>query len=285
MKYLFKYENFKHTNKYGENITEKEFYELYNKNCKNHKKNDFKIYRSITSTKPYIYVNPTEPRVSIEPENLHVAILSESERWKDFPPYNKSIIGAVNLGTWVSYYGNAYEIIPYDNNRIVVCPDSTIWHSFGGFGDYTGYIRVISKFLQIITDWDYKYKDDWKTIQNKINKINLNEVNDFESFDIDDNKILFKVFNNINDWSADFNYDYMDFMMLQEYINNTTNEKIIEYIDWLFDPKNNDFKLIKYDKNFSKHMNNFTANDEDLQIYCEGPVLLKKVDSIYDQFD
>ena len=65
---------------------------------------------------------------------------------------------------------------------------------------------------------------------------------------------------------------------LVEYIENVDNNKIIEYIEYLFDPEIHDIHHIKMDDNFGKSMYEFMITDSvSLQIWCDGPVLLKKL--------
>ena len=47
MKYLRTYENYKSSQKYGDKLTVKEFNDLYNKYCKNHKSQKISLYRGL----------------------------------------------------------------------------------------------------------------------------------------------------------------------------------------------------------------------------------------------
>ena len=115
MKYLFTYEFFglpstKMPSTKMQSISEIEFNDLLQKNCQNYLNSNLKLYRSLREGfGNYIYQEKGRKRTSVEPENIHVIIMSESEKWKDFPKYDEAIIGTTS-----KYYmtRNSYEMIP-----------------------------------------------------------------------------------------------------------------------------------------------------------------------------
>jgi len=73
-------------------------------------------------------------------------------------------------------------------------------------------------------------------------------------------------------------YDYMaEYELAWEYSKTITSEKIVEFIEYLFSPDK--FISLNYDKNFFKNVDKFRPKEKGaLQIWCEGPVLLKKIE-------
>lgn len=276
---LFENINYKSTEKFGENLSEDEFNEMYAKNCKIHMRTINKLYRGINNNLLYIYQNPAgHIRHSIEPQNIHVTLMSELESWKDYPKYNQSIIGSPS--SYLKGYGTVYEIIPFDNTKIGICPSGTIWSSFGGFYD-SGKIKLTNYFL---ADW-VNYNSDnesWDSIKNKI--LNTNILEKIEIL-IDKNKTLsFKLFFNaliqyekLGKYEKIINLDRSVDDICKDMKNkNITPSNIIEFIEYLFDPKLNKFKYFKYDYNFDKKFNKIDMEDTP-QIWCDGPVLLKRI--------
>ena len=99
MKYLSYYENYKTSNKFGDEIGEDEFNLLLQKHCTNYDPYKQKIYRGIhsMSTPDFIFQNPKNHyRHSIEDENIHVLYMSEGDDYKDFPKYDQSVIASTS---------------------------------------------------------------------------------------------------------------------------------------------------------------------------------------------
>jgi len=280
---LFEIDKYPTSEKFGNELTEEEFNDLYTKNCKIHKNTTSKLYRGMISKIDYIYQNPIGYiRHSIEPQNIHVTLMSEMESWKNFPPYNQSIIGAGRKK--VRGYGTLYEIIPYDNTKIGFCPMGTVWESFGGFSN-TDRIKLTNNFL---SDW-IKYKsgnEHWDSIKNKIMSKNILEtfdkmahligVNDFFNM-----MISYYQTGNFSDCKRLSITEIYDFIKSID----ITPIKIINFIEFMFDPKLNKFKSVKYNNNFDKVFNKYCEEHceghyDYIQIWCEGPVLLKRIQNI-----
>ncbi len=288
MKFLKTYEGYKKSNFFGNELTTEEFNKLYKKNCKNHKNQKVKLYRGIQHKyENDLYVNPKgHIRSSIENENIHVILMSEMDSWKNFPKYNQSVIGTTMIKEAESYnhYGTLFEIIPFDNTKIGVCSQRNIWNSYGGYHSAYNIIRIVDNFLRSwINDYDSK---SWEKIKKEILKKDIREnINNQDSSYFNtyakDKKLFFEtmMYKKEHD-EFGYEYEYDNYKFYEKFIKivEPTPEKIIEHIEWLFDPERSGFNSIKYDSNFSKNMNKFFDDySENLQIWCEGPVLLKKV--------
>jgi len=299
LKYLRTYEDYKgiKSDKYGDELNQREWDELLQKHCKMYSDDNVKLYRGFNKFIDQeeivgIYQKPNI-RKSIEPQQIHVITMSGMESWKDYPPYNKSIIGSTDFQS-AKGYGKLYEIIPYDNTKVGLCPVSSVWESFGGFGGHDA-IRIIDNFLKKwIVDpnhqWstDYNGQESWSKLKEKILNINVKEKiekyfpteNDFKGY-IYDFFIRLRYWMNKNKlgFSGDYNDLFSDKIIEESKL--YTAEDIVNYIEFQFDPNVRGFNWIKYDKNFNKNIKQQLDkldqdNREGIQIWCEGPVLLKK---------
>lgn len=289
----------------AELLTESEFDKLYNENCQNYIKSGVKLYRGVNNVVVngnYYYQEKGLKRKSIEPQNIHVLIMSESERWMEFPKYDSSIIGSTNLisaecySTLLSGQGVTFEMIPYDGIKIGMCPKN-IWMTFGGFND-SSKIRKADEFLSRL---GISTKNlNWKEIKQKLNETDFKfnptlEIRKIQDYAGRDFKLInfllefdywtkYKTFRNIDvvgftavhikNKNNDFitlNYDTIfninDFIDLKT-INPT---EMIEYIEEIFDPALNKIQCLELNE---KTKDKFEGNH---QVWCEGPVLLKRL--------
>jgi len=289
MKYMKFYENYTLLNSYGsKELTEDEFQNLLISNCKNYSKNSInKLYRGIDNSNlnsEYLYQNHRNIiRHSIENQNIHVTLMSTMEQWENFPKYNQSIIGTFSTEL-ARMYGKLYEIIPYDNIQIGVCPSGSIWNSFGGFHNYSQ-IKMTNYFLNV---WISNLSDmNWQQIKKAI--LNIDIKKRLKELESNNNIIDIKRFFNIL-----YSYKKMNFYTIQEdkidqsIIDSLKPQDIVEFIENIFSSKN--FLSLKYDKNYNRTLekyfknhkatinywtiNNHLANN---QVWLEGPVLLKRI--------
>ncbi|MCK9416974.1 hypothetical protein M0Q97_09980 [Candidatus Dojkabacteria bacterium] len=274
MKFLKKFDNYTAgSERYGDILTEEEFNDLYEKYCKNHKNSSIKLYRGVPKTlENFYYQNPKgHIRKSIEEENIHVILMSELESWEDFPPYNQSIIGSTNYDSAKNYGwgGTCFEIIPFDDTKIGICDESNIWESFGGFSNFA-FIRMTDRFLNDLIG----NVKSWKEIKEKILNSNLNDV----FFDLSEDSLTF--LNYVLEFKTNPNSNYIQNLLMDkkfsdeinsEYIEKIEPDDIIIFIEKLFEPNN--FTYLKYDENFSSNIKDYDYS----QIWCGGPVLLRKI--------
>lgn len=275
MKFLQTYEIYKNSLGAFDIITKENFYKLYKENCKSHSNNTIQLFKGMKTSGNYVYSHPKSERTSIERENIHVILMSELDSWKNFPKYNKSIVGTINKDD-ADHYGTLYEIIPFDNTKIGVCSRDTVWDSFGGF-DYNGDIKLTDSFLRYWLNIDSTKNFTWEELKVRIkNKKyidyypSIHEMRFLETmrrcesgkWKIGKEKIFLNYF------------DSIDEDKVREYGRTIKPETIINFIELLFEPRNFDYLL--YDKNFSKNMNKLCEKykTDNLQIWCESPILL-----------
>jgi hypothetical protein len=263
MKYLKKYslfERFSLENQIFENydrfgtrtITESEFDKIRKENCKNWTKAETSLYRGIPDIGDYILLDPRKGggRSSIEDVNVHIELLSNLPCWKDYPSYGWSVIG-ISSESGARGYGEVYEIIPFDNSKIAVCPEADIWLSLSneesGWG---GDIDLVKDFLgELDIDYDVWEQFGGSTIESKLKSIEKIEINNSISIE--------SFFKRMKEEGFIKNYD------------NMTGEICYKFIsDFLFNPQKRGFNLEYYKPDFK-------INDNK-QIWTEGPVLLIK---------
>lgn len=244
MRYLKTYKIFEKLSNWGSiTLSENEFNDLLDKNCKNHKFSKTSIYRGTIDLGDYVFVDPLKGwhRSSIEDTNIHIDLIDTLPAWNNYPKYSKSVIGLTSHEKMAGTYGDAlYEVIPYDNSQIVVCPEPTIWESFSDTDGWGDYIYLI----------DYLLSD-----------LGVNNVNDL------------KELGNIKSHSG-YEPDELFLNHLKSYVRiepeKVTGLDCYNFInDYLFNPDERGFKLLKYTKEFSVY--------EHKQVWTSGPVLMKKI--------
>lgn len=246
MKHLIKYKVFESYNKFGtKSLTEKEFDQIRKENCKNWTSANTDIFRSMPDLGDYLYIDPLkgEFRKSIENTNLHIDLISNLPSWKDYPKYERCVIGITNQNR-NSYGDVVYEVIPFDGVKIGVCPEETIWESFAdsryGWGED---IYLVSDFLDSIN-----VTADWLGISGLSNLGKMVEISNKEKWD----KFLRKCS-----------------LLTDKPIDEITGKDCFDFInDRLFNPVKRGFKLLNYDSGFK--------TDDDKQVWTEGPCLLIK---------
>ena len=269
MKYLKTYETYSWSSKiklntdtvYGtQKLTEQEFDTIRKESCKNWTKAETEIFRGMPNLGDYLLVDPLKGdfRSSIEDTNIHLDLLSNLPSWKDYPKYERCIIGGTR-GSATGTYGEAvYEMIPFDNTKISVCPESTIWESFSNdYDSWGGDIYLVEHFLDSIdldTSWN---QIGGGTIETKLKSLG----NSFHGSKISE------IPNKDQDAVDNFLMRHAEFSWKKP--NEITGEDCFNFINnSLFNPKVRGFQLLNYDQNFS--------TEKGKQVWTEGPVLLIK---------
>lgn len=260
MKWIKTYKVFESYNRFGtKTLTEKEFDQIRKENCKNWTKVETPLYRGMPDLGDYLYIDPLKGdyRNSIEDTDIHIDLLSNLPSWKDYPKYERCVIGG-SPGA-VGTYGNAiYEVIPFDDVRIAVCPYATIWESLGNdYNEFGGDIYLVEWFLDSIgldTSWEQigggTIETKLKSLGNSFYGSKISEIpnKDQESVDNFLMRLSEFSFKNRNEITGEDCYNF---------INNS-----------LFNPKVRGFQLLNYDKNFKI--------ENRKQFWTEGPCLLIK---------
>ena len=264
MRYLKTYQLFESYNKFGtKTLTEVEFDQIRKENCKNWTKVETELFRGMPDLGDYIFVDPKLGgfRSSIEDTNIHLELMSNLPSWKDYPRYDRCVIGG-SPGAVGSYGDVIYEMIPFDGVQISVCPFSTIWESFGNIliGDWGGDIYLVDHFLASIGLDSGWIQIGGETLETKLKSI--------KSFDLLKNNYLvqtpfgeeLKIFDSfITECS----------LALNKKKEEITGEDCFNFInDHIFNPEKRGFELKTYDENFKI--------ENRRQFWTEGPCLLIK---------
>lgn len=256
MKYLKSYKIFENYNRFGtKTLSEKEFDQIRKENCKNWTKAETEIFRGMPDLGDYLLVDPLKGdfRSSIEDTNIHLDLMSNLPSWKDYPKYERCVIGGTRGSATGAYGESVYEMVPFDGVKIGVCPESTIWESFGNdsYDSWGGDIYLVEHFLDALdldTSWN---QVGGGTIETKLKS--LGKISEIPNKDQD-------AINNFLMRHAEFSWKKP---------NEITGEDCFNFINnSLFNPKVRGFKLLNYDQNFS--------TEKGKQIWTEGPVLLIK---------
>jgi hypothetical protein len=252
MRYLKKYKVFENYNKFGtKNLTEVEFDQIRKENCKNWTKVETELYRGMPDLGDYLIVDPLKGdfRSSIENTNIHLDLLSNLPSWKDYPKYERCVIGGTRGSATGTYGETVYEMIPFDGVKIAVCPESTIWESFGNDDDeFGGDINLVDGFLYIYPI----VSAPGETLEERLKSLGkIVEIPHIDGYP-GVNEFLMR--------HAEFSWKKP---------NEITGEDCFNFINnSLFNPKVRGFQLLNYDQNFKTQTGK--------QIWTEGPVLLIK---------
>ena len=251
MKYLKTYKIFENYNKFGsKTITESEFDKIRKENCKNWTKVKTEIFRGMPNLGDYVFVDPKlgDFRSSIEDTNIHLELMSNLPSWKDYPRYDRCVIGGTPGSATGTYGDTVYEVIPFDDVKIAVCPNSTIWESFGNEdSEWGGDIYLVENFLDSVG-----LDLGWIQIGGDTLETKLKSLNDFDLS-------LISIDNFITDCS----------LALKKKKEEITGEDCFNFInEHIFNPIERGFELKTYDVDFNV--------EKYKQIWTEGPVLLIK---------
>ncbi len=251
MKYLKTYKIFENYNRFGSRtITESEFDKIRKENCKNWTKVKTELFRGMPDLGDYVFVDPKlgDFRSSIEDTNIHLELMSNLPSWKDYPRYDRCVIGGTPGSATGTYGDTVYEVVPFDGIKIGVCPFSTVWESFGNeFNEFGGDIYLVEYFLGSIgldSNW---IQVGGETLETKLKSI--------KSFDLEKEEV------------DDFIIDCA--IYLKKSKEEVTGEDCYNFInDYIFNPEKRGFELKTYDIDFNV--------SKGKQIWTEGPVLLVK---------
>lgn len=248
---ITKYKLFEKLNSRGsKSLTEQEFNQILNTNCRNWSKSKTSLYRGQVDLGPYVYTDAKGTyRKSIEDINTHVELIDNLPSWDGYPKYSEAIIGStINI---VSGYGRVYEIIPFDNIDIAICPKRNIWDSFSHtkLGEWGEDIYKIHHFLEYVGI----NGDIWNQIDNSTIESALCSMDTISIMNKDDGY----VYHFLSEASE----------YLKKDIDDLTGSDCFKFInDYLFNPTVKGFNLVKYTSGFEA--------PDDRQIWTNGPVLL-----------
>lgn len=266
-----KYQLFEKLNSRGsKSLIEQEFDQIIKDNCKNWTKAITPLYRGQIDMGDYIYMDPKGTyRKSIDDVNVHVEMLSNLPCWENWPKYGSSVIGISGDRRYASDYSDkVYEIVPFDNSEIVICPESTIWDSLGGFGD-DGAIYLTYGLLEALNI----NSDIWVSTDDKTIEEQLKSIGKIVEFDHKKESM-----EGIRDYWGQKIEDFLSEMPNSQKFRDRNREDItgedcFNFInEYLFNPIINDFRKEKYTPNFEVSKNK--------QIWISEPVLLISIDKV-----
>jgi hypothetical protein len=192
-------------------------------------------------------------RSSIENIQLHLVLMDNLECWKNYPKYREGIIGVSNNNiphTLPKYGPTLYEMVPFDNIKIVVCPSENIWESFSKHGHEFGqYIYATRDFLELChIDSDSWEQTGGGTIETRLKELDVSEIDNCDGC------------------------KFLEIMYRELGSGYYNGEDCFNFIkDYLFNPEKRGFSIHNYDENFDIPANR--------QIWCSGPVVLLEQES------
>ena len=174
-------------------LTEEDFVDLLNKNCKDFIKAPKLLQRNKKQGPKFSHVNPkTNIRTSLF--NVDVAagvrsnhgtlLMDNLPSWSKFPKRSQSVIGLTTFNVSSLFGRDKFFVIPFDGAKFGVCPAGDLWTTYStSFNDYqvTFDNHLSDMFVDLkITDNSYdemmtglqKSFDDWLE---KSSKIELNK--------------------------------------------------------------------------------------------------------------
>lgn len=119
-------------------LTEQDFIDLLNKNCKDFIKNPTILQRNKDSEgdAKFYCVNPKSyVRTSMKTSNSgagvksnHGTLLMDNlPSWLEYPKRSQSIIGVTSFNTSLAFGNSRFLVIPFDGAKFGVCPSSDLW--------------------------------------------------------------------------------------------------------------------------------------------------------------
>ena len=264
-------------NRGSSEISPSKFEQLLNLKCKSYINNsdNTKIYRGQRDMGDFVYFDPMkgEKRRSIESENIHINLIDNLPSWQKYPNYSRSVIGMAGKEVSVSGYGEVvYEVIPFDNSDVAICPRDNIWSSFGS-DTWGSDIYLMDKLFKNLFDLEDDTEITERNLQQLKNipttidsiitddflKSGIKEFIERDSSSLHGDAIesFYKPCKNNGNWK-DKKFEELKGIDIYNYLN-----------DCLFNPEVRGFSLVNYDNNFKV--------DIEKQIWTNGPVVMRKV--------
>jgi hypothetical protein len=232
-------------------LSEKQFMNLVNKNCKEFLKNPKLIYRGVAAFDDlYYYVNPNaiyRPPVNNGYEdNLYQVFFDTSKNWSEYPKRSKSVMCSLNFST-ANRYGNVYNVIPYDGSEWCVSPKPDFWDCFKeriGTDDLPKFFKKLIDFYEHVYDSFYTSKN-LKIYSEKI-------LDKFKTLHNSDSP-------GVKEKNIKNDIEYL-FSELGEKLIPSTNKSFYDKLDKLLAPKANGFKLVNYENLKGKYNEVYTES-------------------------
>ncbi len=232
-------------------ISLEEAVSIFEENCFDFDfENSVPIFRGITDLeKGYYLSNPKAfKRVSKNTSNTYTHLMDKLPKWSSYPKRSESLICSLSYRTAQNFSdnGTASLVIPFDNSKIGVCPESDLWDSFG---------KTLPR------DWDLSSFNsslgEFLAEQNK-KSIDLTADEMWEFFQLPEIESQFE------DWKKDFLHHPFNRPPVEALKKND----FLSIFEFILDPEINDFRVFTT-KNFD-----YDLADSDLEVWTDGPCLV-----------
>lgn len=232
-------------------ITEDEVYAFADDYCSDalngYIKNTSRIFRGNTdlNSSYYIWTSGSERTSPYATNNIYNLLLSNLPSWKKYPKRDLSLVGTTNADS-ASHYGlDIFIVLPVDNAKIGVCSAYDIWESFSNYAGGT------------LNDLNI-------SLASTIEKVTGMEIHHGQPKEYN---VLLKYFDEIDKWKIGQRgrgvlkktFEFLPHPLTEKYINNP-KVKLMEILDWLLDPGDNGFKLMKSGDNFPENRELWTQD-------------------------
>lgn len=227
----------------------------------------------------YLILNPSEKASSYNGK-YHEIIMDELLKWEDYPQRGKSIISYTNNEQDKESEGTPYIVIPQDNANVGICPKDNIEKSFNFVAINLGikfahFDKALNLLLNIFNNPEGTYEEPTK----KLTQENLLTYDaDYETFrkaldTVDENFFTDEGKTLSNDISVEpYNKETEDSVIsIMQYMK-AKDLKLIEVINKLFDPKENGFKVIPFNKFI-------IGENKNKEVWIDKPCILVKESS------
>ena len=224
-------------------------------------KNKTKIYRGVNLKPDYVVIDPTKfTRLSANTANIYMTLLDTFESWKDYPKRSKSLICSTSYDT-ANKYGHLYIVLPKNDAKIGICPKNDIWSSFYRTidTDLHSFNYTLNEYILKLIENEFKFKFN----QNYGVKL-INILKSIRSI----NKIKDQCYINIKNKQIELE-KYIMKSMFTDFIDNNKYNNLYDYVETLFDPVKNHFKLINI-----KYLDNVVDNYSSRECWTDSKSLL-----------
>lgn len=223
-----------------------------------------------------VYINdPTvSERRSRDTNNFYNWFISKSERWKNYPPRDRSLVATMIESTAYHYGSMVYCLIPENNSRFVVSSSSDVWGAFryteSWFGDAKSIIATTSRLSEFI----------FQTLR-ILNVKDFSSLPVIDMMDKDPQKIISIVDVHFQEvvQNIDKIVDYFhkikspQLAYFSKQVKNHSNlGSFRDILDEMFDPKKNKMELVHGTRNMVKY------SDKNLEIWTDATCLLVPLD-------
>lgn len=230
-------------------------------------KKGYFIYRGMEKDiyHPYIYAYKPHRGQRQSPYahgNFYNLLLSKLDNWKDYPPRNRSLICASNVGK-TSNYGFPHIVFPTNNPVIGICSDEDIWDSFPNFetiniSDAEEFNIELQNFLTRLGKYSPKLQKSYPALRRAFADIKK----------MSQTKPPHELYTNThNSVSDELMSDFDNFVF------NKFNGDVEEAVKFLLDPEKNGFKKVR--------LSNYNVKG-DREVWFYGSAILVEIEPYLD---